>query len=177
MPPKKKPTLRDPARSGTQKPSDKGKQRAADPGTPQQASSSKQGCRSRADQEFEAQEAWALDDSDPIHQDLAGAEPTSLAMASEVDRIMTIHRLELLVSETADMLPGEEDTDARAPPSIHVPSPPRLLQPPSHVESMSSASSRGSKRRRETTLPQQRQASRTQYDASTRGQGHAPSPR
>ena len=144
MPPRKKQAPRNPARSGAPTPSDKGKQRAKDPGTHPQASSSKSGCKSRADREFEAEESWAQTNPDPIHEDLAGADPASLAITSEVDKILSIPRSSSPTSETNETQPGEEDSDARAPP-LRAPSPPKLLQPPSRAESTSSASSRGSK--------------------------------
>jgi hypothetical protein len=179
MPPKKKQPARDPARSDAPKPSDKGKQRARAPGTPQQASSSKSGRKSRADRDFEAEEGWVQDNPDPIYQDLAGADPASLAITSEVDKILSIPRSSSPASETNETQPGEEDSDAGAPPSLRAPSPPKLLQPPSRAESTSSVSSRGSKRRREPSPApsQRRQASRTQYNTTTRGRGRAPSPR
>ena len=147
MPPRKKQPLRDPARSGAPTPSDKGKQHAKDPGTHQQASSSKSGCKSKADREFEAEESWAQTNPDPIHEDLAGTDPASLAITSEVDKILSIPRSSLPTSETNETQPGEEDSHTGAPPSLRAPSPPKLLQPPSRAESTSSASSRGSKRR------------------------------
>ena len=179
MPPRKKQAPRDPARSGAPTPSDKGKQCAKDSGTHQQASSSKSGRKSKADREFEAEESWAQTNPDPIHEDLAGADPASLAITSEVDKILSIPCSSSPTSETNETQPGEEDSDARAPPSLRAPSPPKLLQPPSRAESTSSASSRGSKRCREPSPApsQRRQASRMQYNTTTRGRGHAPSPR
>ena len=169
MPPRKKQAPRDPARSGAPTPSDKGKQRAKDPGMHQQASSSKPGHKSRADREFEAEESWAQTNPDPIHEDLAGADPASLAITSEVDKILSIPRSSSPTSETNETQPGEEDSDAGAPPSLRAPSPPKLLQPPSRAESTSSVSSRGSKRHREPSPApsQRRQASRTQYNTTT----------
>ena len=97
---KEKQPPRDPARSGTPTPSDKGKQRAKDPGTHQQASSSKSGRKSRVNREFEAEESWAQTNPDPIHEDLVGADPASLAITSEVDKILSIPRSSSLTSET-----------------------------------------------------------------------------
>lgn len=130
MPPKKKQTLRDPTRLGTPKPSDKGKQRARDPSMPQQASSSKSGRTSKANWEFENEEAWGQDDPDPILRALAGADTASLAMTSEVDKIISIPQSSSPVSDAAETVPGEEDTDAGAPPSTHVPSPPKTTPTP-----------------------------------------------
>ena len=179
MPPRKKQAPCNPARSGAPIPSDKGKQHAKDPGMHQQASSSKSGHKSRADQDFEAEEGWVQTNPDPIHEDLAGADPVSLAITSKVDKILSIPRSSSPTSETNETQPGKEDSDAGAPPSLRAPSPPKLLQPPSHAESTSSASSRGSKQRREPspTPSQQRQASRMQYNTTTQGRGHTPSPR
>ena len=95
---------------------------------------------SRADQEFENEMVWVQDNPDAIYQDLAGADPVSLTITSEVDKILSIPQSSSPLSDAAETLPGEEDTDTRAPPSTRVLSLPKLLQPPSHTESTSSAS-------------------------------------
>ena len=155
-------------RSGQLKAPNKGKGCATEPNQPHQADQAsmskpqqKTAAQKRAEQDVPDDEWGNANPDDQIMQDMTGSGASPVPFLEDVDNLLTAPMSP--ASDTTETQPGDDDTDA-APPSLHGPSPPQYLrppsqdkstlstqylEPPSRGESVSSTSTQSGKRHRE----------------------------